>query len=331
MSARHARSRRAGRWSASPSPLHAFCGRIWARRGHSVAIVACARKLACLFWCPLTREEDYGYAQPSLTAKKLRLLELRAGAPTRQGIPSRTWPTRQRMRAAEQELATRAESAYKRTVVEWQRTQANKSKGAGATGRAYRGPSSGQAARQNEAPPPPLCVTRLSRERSCESGWESARNVPEDQRGVVAELCAGVALAGGVVGFRGSNLAVLGEPDGLRRDCRSKRSSAAARTCAAATSGEASYASGTARYCWATRGSRRRHPLQGTIYFVVDSQSEHAHGRPVGTISTASDVTDRRIETASLIAVAQPVAGSARRRGGRCANGDGGRAPSAPQ
>ena len=69
-------------WSAvrQPGPLHAFYRRVRARRGHSVAIVAAARKLACLFWVLLTREEDYAYAQPSLTRKKLRQLELAAGA-----------------------------------------------------------------------------------------------------------------------------------------------------------------------------------------------------------------------------------------------------------
>jgi transposase len=157
ISARHALVEASWSVVRQPGPLHAFYQRIRARRGHSVAIVATARKLACLFWCLLTREEDYAYAQPSLTAKKLRLLEVRAGAPTRKGIPSGTWPTRQRMRAAEQELAARAESAYKRMVAEWQRTQAKKSKGAGATpGRASRGPSSGQAARQVQAPGPAL-------------------------------------------------------------------------------------------------------------------------------------------------------------------------------
>ena len=55
-----------------PGPIKAFYERIRARRGYHVAIVACARKLACLFWCLLTREEDYAYAQPSLTKKKLR-------------------------------------------------------------------------------------------------------------------------------------------------------------------------------------------------------------------------------------------------------------------
>lgn len=145
-------------WSAvrQPGPLHAFYRRIRARRGHSVAIVACARKLACLFWCLLSRSEDYAFAQPSLTAKKLRLLEIRAGARTRKGAPMGTFATRQRMRAAERELAQQAEAAYRRSVRDWQATQA-KRKGAGATpGRASRGPSSGQAARQVQAPGPAL-------------------------------------------------------------------------------------------------------------------------------------------------------------------------------
>ena len=51
--------------------------------GHGKAIVATARKLAVLFWCMLTRGEDYAHQQPSLTAKKLRRLELKAGAPRR--------------------------------------------------------------------------------------------------------------------------------------------------------------------------------------------------------------------------------------------------------
>jgi hypothetical protein len=51
----------------------------------TTAVVAAARKLACLFWCLLSREEDYAYQQPSLTQKKLRLLEIRAGAPPLKG------------------------------------------------------------------------------------------------------------------------------------------------------------------------------------------------------------------------------------------------------
>jgi transposase len=136
--------------------MHAFYAHVRARRGHQVAVVAAARRLACLFWCLLTRQEDYAYAQPSLTQKKLRRLEIRAGAPRLEGTNTGTWATRQKMRTAERELAAQAEAAYKRTVSDWQRTQA-KREGAGATpGRASRGPSSGQAARQGTAPSPAL-------------------------------------------------------------------------------------------------------------------------------------------------------------------------------
>ena len=70
-------------WSVvlQPGPLHAFYVRTKARRGHGKAIVATARKLAVLFWCMLTRGEDYAHQQPSLTRKKLRRLEITAGAP----------------------------------------------------------------------------------------------------------------------------------------------------------------------------------------------------------------------------------------------------------
>jgi transposase len=156
MRARHALVEASWSTVRQPGPLRAFYQRIRARRGHQVAVVAAARKLACLFWCLLTREQHYAYGQPSLTAKKLRLLEIRAGAPTLKGTNTGTWATRQRMRQAEHELARQAEAAYRRSVADWQQTQANK-KGAGATpGRASRGPSSGQAARQDTAPNPAL-------------------------------------------------------------------------------------------------------------------------------------------------------------------------------
>jgi hypothetical protein len=43
-----------------------------------------------------------------------------------------TWAVNKAMREAERELALQAEVAYKRTVVDWKRTQA-KRRGAGAT------------------------------------------------------------------------------------------------------------------------------------------------------------------------------------------------------
>jgi hypothetical protein len=74
-------------WSVvcQPGPLRAYYQRIRARRGHGKAIVAAARKLAVLFWCLLHRDQDYAHQQPSLTAQKLRRLELTAGAPRPQG------------------------------------------------------------------------------------------------------------------------------------------------------------------------------------------------------------------------------------------------------
>jgi transposase len=96
----------------------------------------------------LARNEDYAFAQPSLTTKKMRRLELAAGAPRRQGVRD-IWSTNTKMRTAERELALQAQRAYERTVADW---QANKV-GAGATpGRASQRPSSGKAARQTSKP-----------------------------------------------------------------------------------------------------------------------------------------------------------------------------------
>jgi transposase len=67
----------------SPGPLRAFFERVRARRGHAVAIVAVARKMCVLFWQLLTRGEDYAYQMPIVTAKKLRKIELTAGADRR--------------------------------------------------------------------------------------------------------------------------------------------------------------------------------------------------------------------------------------------------------
>jgi len=142
-SARHALVEASWSTVRQPGPIAAFYARIKARRGHQVAIVAAARKLACLFWCLLTRAEDYAFAQPSLTKKKMRRLELAAGAPKLQGGRS-VWSTNAAMRGAERELALQAQRAYERTVLDWQQQ-----KGAGATkGRASSGSSKDQVARQ---------------------------------------------------------------------------------------------------------------------------------------------------------------------------------------
>jgi transposase len=124
-------------WSVvkAPGPMHSYYQRIRARRGGQVAIVATSRKLACLFWCLLTREEDYAYAQPSLTAKKLRRLELAAGAPKGAGGAG-IWSTNKAMREAERALARQAEATYERTVADWQRQQRRREGADATTGRA---------------------------------------------------------------------------------------------------------------------------------------------------------------------------------------------------
>jgi transposase len=105
-------------WSTvlQPGPLHAFYVRTKGRRGHGKAIVATARKLAVLFWCMLTRGEDYAHQQPSLTRKKLRRLEITAGAPKNTRKAAGIWSTNELMRDAELELARQVETSYQRMV-----------------------------------------------------------------------------------------------------------------------------------------------------------------------------------------------------------------------
>jgi transposase len=139
----------------SPGPLRAFAERLRARKHSGVASVALARKIACLCWQLLSKEEDYAFARPSLVRAKLRKAELAAGAPP---LPKRHSSRRvsasKQEREAERELVERAEATYKRLVADWASTGA---KGAGVTrGRASSGPSTGQAARQASAPGPAL-------------------------------------------------------------------------------------------------------------------------------------------------------------------------------
>jgi transposase len=143
-------------WHAARTtgPLRAFHERIAVRRGRNIATVAVARKLAVIAWHMLTRGEDYAFARPSLTREKIRKLELATGAERRKGKrnPVRIFatPTQHRL---EKEWAAQAEIAYRRLAQDWQ--PAIKGTGA-APGRASRRPSSGQAARQETAPPPTL-------------------------------------------------------------------------------------------------------------------------------------------------------------------------------
>jgi transposase len=138
----------------APGPLRAFYERLRARRGAQVAATATARKLANLFWCLLTREQDYAFGQPSLTRRKIRRLERAAGAPSRKGqIRPGDGARNKQIRNAERALAAQAEDAYRRTIADWKATRPEKKAGASVTpGRASQRPSKGKAARQTTSP-----------------------------------------------------------------------------------------------------------------------------------------------------------------------------------
>jgi transposase len=110
-------------WAAAkaPGPLHAFFVRIRARRGHQVAAVAVARKLAVLCWHLLTKETDYLWARPALVAIKKRSMELQAGQPTQKGNqrgPAYAYNVKA-LRNREMLVATQAERAYEHFVGQW--------------------------------------------------------------------------------------------------------------------------------------------------------------------------------------------------------------------
>jgi transposase len=110
---------------STAGPMRAFYERVRARRGSQIAIVAVARKLAVLFWHLLTREQDYAFQRPSLTRKKLRGLELRAGAerhPGRRDLATKNSYSQRAERARERELSEQAEVAYRRLVADWKAT-----------------------------------------------------------------------------------------------------------------------------------------------------------------------------------------------------------------
>jgi len=129
--ARHVLVEAAWMAAAAPGPLHAFAARIAARRGRQVAAVAVARKLTVLCWCLLGRGEDYAFARPSMVRRKLRRLELAAGAPHRKSGPQPDPVWNRDHDAAERQLAEQAERAYERLVAD--RTASRARAGAGAT------------------------------------------------------------------------------------------------------------------------------------------------------------------------------------------------------
>jgi transposase len=112
-------------WSAikTPGPLRAFYQRTRTRRGAQIAIVATARKLASLCWQLLTTNQDYAFKRQTIVDRKLRALELRAGAPTRPRTPRQPGtPTAKQRALAERQLTEHAELAYQRLIQDWQAT-----------------------------------------------------------------------------------------------------------------------------------------------------------------------------------------------------------------
>jgi transposase len=111
-------------WAAAKTPgsLHAFFVRIRARRGHQVAAVAVARKLAVLCWHLLSKDVDYVWARPALVANKLRSMQLQAGMPAKKGNkrgPAYAYNVKN-LRNREIEVVRQAERVYEHFVSQWQ-------------------------------------------------------------------------------------------------------------------------------------------------------------------------------------------------------------------
>ena len=101
----------------TPGPLRAFYQRLRSRRGHQVAVVATARKMVTILWHVLHRGEDYRHQIELPTKKKLRKMELIAGAEPRRGGDGRPRNrNREQRRAADLARAREAEEDYRRLV-----------------------------------------------------------------------------------------------------------------------------------------------------------------------------------------------------------------------
>lgn len=124
-------------WAAAtaPGPLRSFFLRIRARRGHQVAAVAVARKLAVLCWHLLTNDVDYQWARPALVANEVRTMELQAGQPARKGNKRGSTYTYnvKELRHREIDIARQAEQAYEQLVRGWQRRRPAKRRTGAAT------------------------------------------------------------------------------------------------------------------------------------------------------------------------------------------------------
>src|SRR4051794_21312511 len=111
-------------WAAAkaPGPLRSFFLRIRARRGHQIAAVAVARKLAVLCWHLLSKDANYQWARPALVASKIRAMQLQAGQPARKGNKrgaAYAYNVKE-LRNREIDIARQAEAAYATFIRTWQ-------------------------------------------------------------------------------------------------------------------------------------------------------------------------------------------------------------------
>jgi transposase len=140
-----------------PGPLHAFGERVRAKKGSQVAAVAVARKITCLAWQLLTKDEDYAYGRPSQLRGKIRQAELAAGAK-----PLSKRHTGQRVSAtaterdAERHLTEQAEAAYQQLINDWKAAGPPKKSASATNEHASQKPSKRQATRQAPSPTPAL-------------------------------------------------------------------------------------------------------------------------------------------------------------------------------
>ena len=105
-----------------PGPPQSFYVRLRKKKGHSKAIVATARKLACLAWQILTSREPYAWAPPLRTHEKIRKLKLMAGGPKQKTGPKQGQPSKGgraaylALRKADHNLAKLAQAQYEELV-----------------------------------------------------------------------------------------------------------------------------------------------------------------------------------------------------------------------
>ena len=92
-----------------------------------------ARKLAILFWCLLTRGEDYAHRTTVADPQETPAAQAHRGRTPTRPPSRRTHATRELMRTAERELAQQAEASYRMVTDQLAGRPAKRRVGASAT------------------------------------------------------------------------------------------------------------------------------------------------------------------------------------------------------